>query len=156
MFRVAGASLLVAVVVAWPRLAPPEPALPATEATPLVGDESLGEAPPPVGAARRDARDRAGEERRAAKAARAKKGRRNAARMKGRRTRDGATRGRRTRRVRTKRDRAPATNDGATMPPTNAGGSVPAPSAGGSPPAATTTPAADPAQTEFGFESGRA
>jgi hypothetical protein len=40
VLRVAGASLLVAAVVAWPRLAPPEPELPAGDAAPLVaGDE---------------------------------------------------------------------------------------------------------------------
>ena len=33
--RAAAASLLLAMVVAWPRLAPPEPALPAPEAAPL-------------------------------------------------------------------------------------------------------------------------
>ena len=37
--RTAGAVAVVAVVVAWPRLAPPDPAMPGNEAAPLAGDE---------------------------------------------------------------------------------------------------------------------
>ena len=54
--RAAAASLLLAMVVAWPRLAPPDPALPGADPAPLAAGE------PPAGPSRREfvsRRDRA-------------------------------------------------------------------------------------------------
>jgi hypothetical protein len=150
VLRVAGAGLLVAVVVAWPRLAPPEPELPAGDAAPLVaGDEPPVESAPPEHLPRGPASRRRDERR---------GGRGRPARRKD----DRATkRGRREAKrdaPRTERDR-PAANEG--RPPTGGKGQEPnegGPTTGGGgdspPPAATPAPAPDPAQIEFGFESG--
>ena len=143
VIRAAAASLLVAVVVAWPRLAPPEPRLPAPEAAPLVGDEPIVE-PAPAAPSRRS--------RRRASA-------RGAARIAGggrprRRGADGAvaepSRPARTRRRATDGEARPAGGE-RRRPATSGGGPA---TSGPAPSAAPPTPAPDPAQTEFGFEGG--
>jgi hypothetical protein len=129
VFRVAGASLLVAVVVAWPRLAPPEPELPIDEAAPLVaGDE------PRVEPERDD--EMPGTER---------------ARADERRDRG------RRRRYRARRDRARRDDDrGGDRPERRTAAPPPAPV---SPPQPTPTvspapPPPTPPEVEFGFENG--
>ena len=59
--RTAGAVAVVAAVVAWPRLAPPDPAMPGNEAAPLAGDEPAWT--PPRASGREDGQARSRRER---------------------------------------------------------------------------------------------
>jgi hypothetical protein len=160
VIRAAGASLLLAVVVAWPRLAPPDPALPGPEPAPLAGGEPHAARPTPA--------PRRGDARRRARA--------DEHDPPGPRTREGAVkrggtapRGERTRRRGAKpRDKSAAEQrkevgngeTGARRDESATGGAPtngPAtdgavPTNGGATSGAQSPP--DPAQTEFGFESG--
>jgi hypothetical protein len=125
--RAAGAALIVALVVAWPRLAPPEPALPVSEAAPL-------EEPTPRARARERSRGTA-RRRKPARRAATKRARRDARRAAPTSGLGGDEGG------------------GSADPAGGAGGDeAGVDEAGGvGPPVATAVPV-DPAQAEFGFE----
>jgi hypothetical protein len=142
VFRLAAVGLIVAVVVAWPRLAPPEPRLPGAQATPLVpGDEPPlvpDEEQEPRGDGGRVGR-RGDDDRR--QDPRDDDGRRPKRRGDERRRGDdirGVERPRGPRRPATAPPPAPPTS-----PPQATATAVPSP-----------TVAQDPAAAEFGFESG--
>ena len=135
--RAAAASLLLAMVVAWPRLAPPEPALPAPEAAPLAGEPPADPPPPPR--AREPARRREAP-------ARVKGGRRVRAAKRRSRVR---SRIERPRKARTRHRRVPHGEEPTT--PVRANGTEPAVGGGTN---GAVAPPPDPAQAEFGFESG--
>ncbi len=135
--RAAAASLLLAMVVAWPRLAPPEPALPAPEAAPLAGEAPADPPPPPR--VREPARPREAP-------ARVKGGRRVRAAKRRSRVR---SRIERPRKARTRHRRAPHGEEPAT--PVRANGTEPAAGGGTN---GDFAPPPDPAQAEFGFENG--
>jgi hypothetical protein len=133
VLRAAGASLLLAVVVAWPRLAPPEPSLPGPEPAPLAADEPSPPVPMATPAPRRGGRARAHEPGARARGPGLRRKRPAPERETGARGGErGAGPGDERRRG----------GDGGT---TGSGGG---PAGGG----ATIVP--DPAQTEFGFEAG--
>jgi hypothetical protein len=150
VIRVVGATVLVAVVVAWPRLAPPEPRLPATEATPLAGDEPIVAPTPAVPqpaarAARRGPARGDGARSRAVKGGRP----RTKDRPRTRRGRPRATDGR------SGADERGSEASGADRGGPETSGDGPVTNGGGSAPvAASPAPPSDPAQTEFGFEGG--
>ena len=135
--RAAAASLLLAMVVAWPRLAPPDPALPGADPAPLAaGEPPAGPSPPRV---REPARPREAH-------ARVKGGRRLRA-AKRRNRRSERPREARTRHRRVPHDDEPATTGG----PVRANGTEPAAGGGTN---GEVAPPPDPAQAEFGFEGG--
>jgi hypothetical protein len=142
VLRVAGAGLLVAVVAAWPRLAPPEPRLPGAQAKPLVP----GKERPVVLDEEQEPRADAGRVgRRGDDAPRSE--RRGEADRRVERRSDERRRGddiRRAERRREPRRPAPA-------PPPPPPNSPPQPTATAAP---SPTVAQDPAAAEFGFEGG--
>jgi hypothetical protein len=145
VLRVVAAALLAAVVVAWPRLAPPEPGLPGPEAAPL---ESERREPVPVGgdgpAAVPDSRAR---RRRAAGRERARR------RGEGERRR-AAARERRKRRAVAKRRRLATPQSVEAVDGDEAGGDDVAGAVEPAPAVVDDDRMADPAQAEFGFERG--
>ena len=132
VLRAAGASLLVAVLVAWPRLAPPEPRLPGAEPAPLAAGEPPADPVPEARAGvRTPRRDRP---------------------MRRPRTHDGDRPGTKPRkRARKRRERASKEHPPPAPRERAAPERAPVVS-GGAPPSGGTTP--DPAQAEFGFENG--
>jgi hypothetical protein len=168
VIRVAVAALLVAMVVAWPLLAPPEPRLPGTAATPLVerddepqvpGDETRGgadrqrigrggddgraepgEGDPPLVERRHEAQRRRRRADRHDEAERRERGRRRADRH------DEAERRERGRRRAERHDEAERPSRPVAQPPP--------PFADPPEPVGTAVPSPpdDPAAAEFGFE----
>jgi hypothetical protein len=150
VLRVVAAAVLAAVVVAWPRLAPPEPGLPGPEAAPL---EAEHREPVPMGGDGRssapDSRARrrraAGEERRR----RAAEERERARRRSEAERRRAEARERRERRAVAKRRRVARSRSVEA-----AGGDVAARTDDPAPAVVDDDRTADPAQAEFGFERG--
>jgi hypothetical protein len=165
--RAAGAGLLVAVVVAWPRLAPPEPALPGAGPAPLVEAEPSPAVPAGTPPPRRGGPTRAHE--------RARPDMRLRARRRGpvakRRASWSRSRGERPAREREPGVQGGEGGDGrdeATGGGTGSGGTMGSEGgtgsgttgldggtrSGGGPAGGGGTIAPDPAQAEFGFEAG--
>ncbi len=135
--RAAAASLLLAMVVAWPRLAPPDPALPGADPAPLAAGEPPAKPPPP--------RVRATARPREARAP-VKGGRRLRAAKRWNH------RSERPREARARHRRVPQRDEPATTGgPVRANGTEPAAGGGTN---GEVAPPPDPAQTEFGFEGG--
>jgi hypothetical protein len=168
VIRAAGVSLLVAVVVAWPRLAPPEPAMPGAEPAPLVAAEPSPAVPAGAPAQRRagpmrahdGVRPGARSRGRARPHGRTRPSRERAARRRGSVTR---RRGSGSRAERPVPETRPGTSGGetggggTTRPGGETGGGRSGPGGdalGEGPAGGDGTIAPDPAQTEFGFEAG--
>jgi hypothetical protein len=153
--RAVGVVVVVAAVVAWPRLTPPQPMVPGPEARPLVTDPPQGADPRPdlgrpesragrPGARRRN--DRAG---RPGTDARRRTNRAGRSATDVRRRKRAGRPGAGARRPRTGRRQRPGgdVHEGANPAP-----SVPAPAPVSTPGPEPAPPDTDPAQTEFGFE----
>jgi len=128
VLRVVAAALLVAVVVAWPRLAPPDPGLPGRGAVPLDPGR-----PDPLPAVVDEPRAR----------------RRTVVREEPARRRDDGERRRaekRSWRMAVRRKRAPRPRTVEVAPPPPAASPTPAPTA--------SAPPVAPTESEFGFERG--
>ncbi|HEX2410558.1 MAG TPA: hypothetical protein VHJ39_05285 [Solirubrobacteraceae bacterium] len=161
--RLAGGLAVIAAVVAWPRLAPPQPALPSEVARPLDGLGIDPAATPPAELLVPQPRQRTrGSERRARETRRGRSATGDARARRKRRARRMTGAGER------RRSEVQARPDPGSGAPNGReeGGGVPGSrerASGGQrrpdPPAAADRPAAatpdeDPAQTEFGFEEG--
>jgi hypothetical protein len=140
VIRVAGAALIVGLVVAWPRLAAPEPEVPAPEAAPLIEDEG-GEELPPLRLP--EARREPAEVREAPEAADGRERDRRARRRKGSRGHE---------REAPQGERVVAVRPHSAAPPRRAPTSTPRPNPPPGSPRPAPSPDPDPARTEFGFE----
>jgi hypothetical protein len=134
--RAVGVVVVVAAVVAWPRLTPPQPAVPGPEARPLVTDPPHGPDP------RSDRKARRRESRAGRPDARRRNHQAGRPGTNARRPRTGRRRDRQQRPGGDVHDRANPAPSAPAPAPVSTPGPEPAP------------PDADPAQTEFGFEDG--
>jgi hypothetical protein len=160
--RLAGGLAVIAAVVAWPRLAPPQPALPSEVARPLDGLGIDPAATPPaellVPRPRKPRQRTRGSERRARETGRGRSATGDARERRKRRARRTTGAGERRRsEVQTRPDPGSVgREEGGGLPGSReraSGGQRPDPPAAADRPAAA-TPDEDPAQTEFGFEEG--
>jgi hypothetical protein len=160
--RAAGAALIVGLVVAWPRLAPPVPSLPGPQAAPLAGDDDPRAPEPPAVEPAAGRRDRARERNESAggrPAVRRRRARERPAAAGRRAARRDDRVARRDDRVATGHERRGG-GDGAAGGGEGAAGGDEWPSDGGDDESvagddgvAGDGKAPDPAQTEFGFEN---